>query len=330
MSSKIGVCPIGGPTAIIEIGGLRLLTDPTFDPPGEHPYGRPRPLRKTEPAALTPDDVGRIDAVLLSHDQHPDNLDDLGREFLDHVPRVLTTVSGAQRLGRPAVPVPRWDHVDIARPEGALRVTSVPAQHGPDGSEHLTGEVTGFVLSGDDLPVVYISGDNQSLDVVRAIADRIGPVDYAVIHGGGAQLPYVFGDAYLTFNSADVAEAARILGARQVLPVHFDSWAHFTEGAADLRSAFAAASLADLLVLPERGELVHISRRGFGGGMRAPVSWPAGARPVVAGTPGHVPGSALGDTGDYRAQTAGAVQEHREDRLERAGTCLPTVRSLAK
>jgi L-ascorbate metabolism protein UlaG (beta-lactamase superfamily) len=71
MSSKIGVSPIGCPTAIIEISGLRLLTDPTLDPPGEHPYGRQRQLRKTEPAALTPDDVGRIDAVLMAHEQHP-------------------------------------------------------------------------------------------------------------------------------------------------------------------------------------------------------------------------------------------------------------------
>ena len=25
---------VGGPTAVLEYGGLRLLTDPTFDPPG--------------------------------------------------------------------------------------------------------------------------------------------------------------------------------------------------------------------------------------------------------------------------------------------------------
>jgi L-ascorbate metabolism protein UlaG (beta-lactamase superfamily) len=135
----------------------------------------------------------------------------------------------------------------------------VPAQHGPDGSEHLTGEVTGFVLSGDGLPSLYISGDNQSLSVVHMIAERLGPIEYAVIHGGGAQLPYVFADAYLTLNSAQVAEATRILGVRRVLPVHFDSWAHFTEGADELRKAFADAGLADRLVLPQRGQLAELS-----------------------------------------------------------------------
>jgi L-ascorbate metabolism protein UlaG (beta-lactamase superfamily) len=53
---------IGGPTLVIEAGGLRLLTDPTFDQPGP------------------------FDVVLLSHDQHGD---DSG--LLERVPLVLTT-----------------------------------------------------------------------------------------------------------------------------------------------------------------------------------------------------------------------------------------------
>lgn len=74
-------------------------------------------------------------------------------------------------------------------------ITGVPAQHGPNGTEHLTGEVTGFVLPGDDLPSVYLSGDNASLDVVNAIVERVGPADIAVLFTGGAQLPYL-GDAH--------------------------------------------------------------------------------------------------------------------------------------
>ena len=33
-SSRLHVTYIGGPTALLELGGLRLLTDPTFDPAG--------------------------------------------------------------------------------------------------------------------------------------------------------------------------------------------------------------------------------------------------------------------------------------------------------
>ena len=72
---------IGGPTALLEIDGVRIVTDPTFDAPGS--YQLPHvTLEKLEGPALTADSVGEIDAVLLSHDQHADNLDHSGKEFL--------------------------------------------------------------------------------------------------------------------------------------------------------------------------------------------------------------------------------------------------------
>jgi hypothetical protein len=40
----VSVQAIGGPTAIIEIGGLRVITDPTFDPPGYIPATWPTPI----------------------------------------------------------------------------------------------------------------------------------------------------------------------------------------------------------------------------------------------------------------------------------------------
>lgn len=244
---------VGGPTAVLEIGGLRLLTDPTFDPPGEYPIGT-RTLTKTAHPALAPDALGAVDSVLLSHDQHPDNLDRLGRAFLARVPCVVSTASAHARLGGSVHTLPNWQHLDLPRADGGvLRVTGVPAQHGPDGSEHLVGEVTGFVLSGAGLPTVYVSGDNASLGIVRAIAGRLGAVDVAVLFAGGARTA-LLGDAYLTLTSALAAEAARILGARQVVPLHFEGWAHVTEGREALVEAFQHAGLAERLHLPGTSE----------------------------------------------------------------------------
>lgn len=249
---------IGGPTAILELEGVRFLTDPTFDAPGEYASGPGRVLTKTAGPAIGPDEVGRIDVVLLSHDQHADNLDAAGRAYLAAVPRVLTTASAAARLGGATTPLAPWRYVDMPRTDtGLLRVTGVPAQHGPDGTDHLTGEVTGFVLSGDDLPTVYVSGDNASVDVVRAIAERIGAVDIAVLFVGGAQSS-LLGDAYLTLNSEKAVEATRVLGVPHVVPVHFDGWKHFTEGAAALRSAFAEAGFADRLSLLRPGDSITL------------------------------------------------------------------------
>jgi L-ascorbate metabolism protein UlaG (beta-lactamase superfamily) len=200
--------------------------------------------------------------VLLSHDQHPDNLDRLGRDHLATVPLVLSTGSARERLGEPVRALPNWAHVQLPRPGGGtLRVTGVPAQHGPDGTEHLVGEVTGFVLSGDGLPTVYVSGDNASLAVVGAIADRFAPLDVALLFAGGAQTA-LLGDAYLTLTSAQAAEAAELLRARAVVPLHFEGWAHFTQGADTLREAFERAGLTARLHLLEPGEHVDLEASG--------------------------------------------------------------------
>jgi L-ascorbate metabolism protein UlaG (beta-lactamase superfamily) len=127
----------------------------------------------------------------------------------------------------------------------------VPAQHGPDGSRDITGEVTGFVLSGADAPTVYVSGDNASLDVVREVAGRAGPVDVAVLFAGAARTPLL--DGYLTLTSDQAAQAAQILGAGTVIPVHAEGWGHFTEGVDDLTAAFARHGEAGRLAVLEPG-----------------------------------------------------------------------------
>src|SRR3954471_17898940 len=87
-SGVVSILSVGGPTALLELGGLRLLTDPTFDPAGSS-YPTPvYTLHKLTGPALTPDRLGTIDAVLLSHDHHFDNLDRAGRQLLGQVSRV--------------------------------------------------------------------------------------------------------------------------------------------------------------------------------------------------------------------------------------------------
>ncbi|MER6028530.1 MBL fold metallo-hydrolase [Streptomyces sp. NPDC001851] len=249
-SSELPVQVYGGPTALIEYGGLRFLTDPTFDEPGDYPLGGGRFLTKTAASRATPAGLGRIDVVLLSHDEHPDNLDRSGRALLAGVPLTLTTPAGAQRLGARATGLADWESVELDRPGGGtVTVTGVPAVHGPGGKEQvepIAGQVVGFVLTGEGLPTVYVSGDNASLDAVREIADRFGPVDTAVLFAG-APRTVLFDGALLVLDGAGAAEAARLLGARRVVPVHCDSWTHFTEGRDDVVTAFEKAGLADRL-----------------------------------------------------------------------------------
>lgn len=76
----------GGPTARFDYGGLGFLTDPTFDSPGDYPVPGGLVLSKVAPSDGGPTGLGRLDVVLLSHDQHPDNLDHAGRALLADAP----------------------------------------------------------------------------------------------------------------------------------------------------------------------------------------------------------------------------------------------------
>ena len=138
---------IGGPTTLIEANGFRLLTDPTFDAPGEYKLPHVM-LRKSSGPALTPEEIGAVDAALLSHDQHVDNFDHVGRAYAMQAPRLFTTIASARRLGGRAGGLAPSQCTELAGPDGVtVRITATPARHGPAGIEPLSGDVIGSVSS---------------------------------------------------------------------------------------------------------------------------------------------------------------------------------------
>jgi L-ascorbate metabolism protein UlaG (beta-lactamase superfamily) len=241
---------VGGPTGVLEYGGLRFLLDPTFDEPQTYADPGSTPLVKTRGPALGPDAIGRIDVVLASHHEHPDNLDTSGKEFSMAAPLVLSTPEAAADLGEPVVGLAPWQRHTV----GEVAVTGMPALHGPPGSEEWVGPVVGHLLEAAGQPSVYVSGDNASLDLVREIAARHAPVGIAVLFAGAARVPAI--DAPLTLTSVDAVEAARALGVTQVVGVHTEDWEHFSESRTDLEAAFAGTGL---LVDTPRGETVPLA-----------------------------------------------------------------------
>ena len=243
---------IGGPTLLIQLGALRLLTDPTFDPAGAEFRSGAYVLRKTHGPGLRPDALGRVDAVLLSHDHHFDNLDGSGRAFLASADTVLTTAAGAERLGGNARGLVPWQATELTLPDGRrLRVTATPAQHGPAHAER--GPVVGFVLEHPDEPraAIYLSGDTVWFEGVAEIGRRFD-VRTAVLFMGAARVAAV-GPWHLTFTAEEGVEAARALGGATIVPVHFEDWEHFSESRPEIDRAFSAAGLGHRLRWPPRG-----------------------------------------------------------------------------
>ena len=227
---------IGGPTALIELNGFRLLTDPTFDGPGEYALSYVT-FKKTGKPALRPDQIGPIDAVLLSHDQPSDNLDTSGRAFLQKADRVFTTEAGADRLGGNAQGLRPWARAEISNGNGGtLEITATPARHGPIGIEPFSGDVVGFVVSSKThaLKPLYMTGDTVWFEGVAEVQRRFEP-GVVLLFGGAAQTRGKFN---LTMNANDAIETAAALKGAAIVPIHTDGWAHFTENADDLEKAF--------------------------------------------------------------------------------------------
>src|SRR4051794_41979792 len=115
--TDVSLTHIGGPTVLIEVGGWRLLTAPTFDPAGgSYRFGWGTGSRKLAGPAIAAPDLGPIDAVLLSHDHHDDNLDAAGRALLPAAGTVVTTEAGAGRLGDGAQGVAPGETTGLSAP----------------------------------------------------------------------------------------------------------------------------------------------------------------------------------------------------------------------
>ena len=248
---------VGGPTILIDFAGVRLLTDPTFDPPGTYTAG-PVTLTKQAGPAMTPSELGRVDAVLLSHDQHYDNLDHTGRDFLKDAPLVLTTPAGAARLNGASVGLAPWASADVPASSGApLRITATPARHGPVGVEPLSGDVTGFVVAPAGGEAIYVSGDTVWYEGVEEVSRRFD-VRVAIVFTGAAEPHWRF---QMTMDSNDAIAVAHAFPKATVVAVHNHGWSHYTESQADVAAAFAALGIRERLALLEPGVPIRIGSR---------------------------------------------------------------------
>jgi L-ascorbate metabolism protein UlaG (beta-lactamase superfamily) len=234
---------IGGPTVLIEVGGWRLLTDPTFDPAGgRYSFGWGTGSRKTAGPSLPPDQLGPIDAVLLSHDQHDDNLDAAGRSVLPSAGSIITTQAGARRLGGRSRGLAPWEATTLeqdGRP--GIEVTATPCRHGAPLVEKLSGPVVGFSLSweGQSSGSLWISGDTVLYDGVRAVAERMD-VGIALLHLGGVRFPAT-GPLRYTLSAEEAIELCGLIKPEVAIPIHYEGWKHFREGRDEIESALAAA-----------------------------------------------------------------------------------------
>ncbi|KAJ5153954.1 uncharacterized protein N7500_009393 [Penicillium coprophilum] len=264
MSPTLNITHIGTATAILEIDGVNFLTDPFFSPAGTAWDAGRIILKVTEDPALRLDQLPVIDAVLLSHEDHPDNLDELGRQLLDGR-HVFTTVDGEKNLRpRPAVyGMKPWEKRETIIAGKKFEIIATPTQHVPG------DECTGFIVTGDDfgtgrdgLPnAIYFTGDTVYIEELDSIADRYH-IRVAVVNLGNAHVPMTEDPngplMQITMGGKDGAKLFRAIKADVLVPMHYESWGHFTQFGDELRQAFEAEGISDKICWLKGGEKITV------------------------------------------------------------------------
>ncbi|WP_127473847.1 MBL fold metallo-hydrolase [Microbacterium sulfonylureivorans] len=238
------VTRIGGPTALVEWDGWRILTDPTFDPPGRtYSFALGTTSRKTTGPALSLDDVGDVDVVLLSHHHHADNLDDAGRAGLARATTVLTTVAGAKATSHPDVRGLAAGAQTTLSAEGKRTITveATPCRHGAPLTGPIVGPVVGFALTieGQARPGLWMTGDTVLYGGLRRAAAALRP-DVALVHIGAVKFPLT-GPLSYTMDAADAVELIDLAEPGVAVPVHVEGWSHFSEQEEAAARVFEAA-----------------------------------------------------------------------------------------
>jgi L-ascorbate metabolism protein UlaG (beta-lactamase superfamily) len=262
-SSNFSITHIITAASIFHINDVNFLTDPFFSPNGtEFPVAPPNVITVLQDPAMSPDQVPPIDAVLLSHEDHPDNLDPIGRaHFLDGH-KVLTTPDGARNLyPRPGVTsLQSWQTIPLHVGGETWNVTGTPCVHLPG------GEVVGFVLRGpgfgytDGLPnAIWYSGDTVYIKEVSQLKDMFH-LRAAVFNMGAAVAASPDGteSQRITMNGTEVAQMFKDVGADILVPMHFNPWSHFTESVEQVRKDFEEAGVSDKVTWLVPGQRTRI------------------------------------------------------------------------
>ena len=286
---------LGHSTVLIEIDGLRVLTDPVWGP-------RASPSRFAGPKRFQPVPVPLgalppVDLVLISHD-HYDHLDYPTIRQLARLPVPFVTSLGVgAHLEAWGVPPQRIVELDwwesTALPGADLTIHAAPSQHfSGRGLKDRNATLWSSLVIESPRHRVFFSGDTGLTTEYSAIRQRWGPFDLVMLEVGAFHPSW--GDIHLGPEHA--LEAHALLGGGSFLPVHWGTFAlamHAWDEPAETLLALGPKRGAQLL-MPRLGEPVEPAHgpalTPWWRGAAAPARAPAPAVPAeVTAIPKSMP-----------------------------------------
>jgi L-ascorbate metabolism protein UlaG (beta-lactamase superfamily) len=256
--SGLRVTWLGHSTVLIEIDGLRVLTDPVWGSRAS-PSQLAGPKR-FQPVPVTLHDMPPVDLVVVSHD-HYDHLDypTIRQLAKVEVPFVTSLGVGAHLEAwgvRPdrIVELDWWESHTL--PNAQLSVTAAPSQHfSGRGLNDRNATLWSSMIVRSPRHSVFFSGDTGLTTEYRTIRERLGPFDLVMLEVGAFHPAW--GDIHLGPQNA--LEAFTLLGGGTFLPIHWGTFSlamHAWDQPAEVLIEQAPKTGARLL-MPRLGEAVE-------------------------------------------------------------------------
>ncbi|MCO6489240.1 MAG: MBL fold metallo-hydrolase [Phaeodactylibacter sp.] len=247
---------LGHATFLIQINGVRLLTDPIFN-------GLPFLQRRVElPFSL--EQLTDIDYILLSHD-HRDHCDKRSiRDLLKHnrprkilAPLKLSNVISSW-IGD--IPVEEAAWYQTYHTEG-VQITFLPTRHWcRRGLFDFNRVLWGSFLIRSGEKQIYFGADSGMGPHFEEIGRLFPDIDYTMIGIGAYKPSYMMQEIHTS--PADALEAFRQLGAQTLIPMHYGTYDLSDEPAGEpyreIQRHFREAGLPEQLRLPRVGEGVRL------------------------------------------------------------------------
>jgi len=250
---------IGNATVLIRYAGFTILTDPTFIHKHEQTwlgYGL-HTTRLTDPA-IDIGDLPPLDLIVLSH-FHGDHFDQVAERDLDKAVPIVTTSHAAKELAERGFgnthPLDTWSSLEVVKREARLRITALPARHGPGVVDFALPDVIGSMLeflspTGTPLYRLYITGDTLVIDDLAKIPARYPDIDLALVHLGGTEVLGIM----VTMDAKQGVQVLHIVRPKRAIPIHYDDYDVFKSPLSDFQQEVESAGLREQVHYLNRGE----------------------------------------------------------------------------
>lgn len=243
---------LGHSTVLLELDGLRVLTDPVWgDRASPVSFAGPK---RFQPVPISLAALPALDAVVISHD-HYDHLD--YPTILELAARdvpFITSLGVGAHLEAWGIPPERileldwWEHADVAG--GRLQITAAPSQHfSGRGLGGRNGTLWSSLVIRGPRHAVFFSGDTGLTPEYAEIRARLGPFDLVMLEIGAFHPSW--GDIHLGPENA--LAALKLLGGGSLLPVHWGTFnlaIHAWDEPAETLLRLAPAQGAHLVMPP--------------------------------------------------------------------------------